>query len=476
MKKFDILYCLFTIVLMFNNSFGNLQNDEHYLTGTWLGKIKVPSMELRIVFRIELKDDKLTALLDSPDQGAKDIPVSDVIVNKDSVSLIVNSIGGRFDGKYFRDSTKLVGVWKQGGGTLPLEMSRVENVEEAKRPQEPKPPYPYNSEEVTFENKSAGIKLAGTFTFPKEGTDFPTVVLITGSGPQDRNETVFGHKPFLVISDYLTRNGIAVLRYDDRGVGGSTGDFGKATSLDFAGDVEAAVDYLKTKKEVNKKEIGLIGHSEGGLIAPIVAVKDKDIAFIVLLAGPGLPGNELLPLQSELIMKAEGDKPENIEKVVNLNQKIFSLVNSEKDTAVFHQKLKELLKKSYDSLSEEEKKEIPDLKAYTEQQFKTLTSPWFRFFLSYDPRPVLEKVKCPVLALNGGNDLQVPAKVDLSEIEKELNKGGNKDFKIVELPGLNHLFQPSETGKISEYAKIEETFSPNALKIIGDWIKKVVKK
>jgi fermentation-respiration switch protein FrsA (DUF1100 family) len=468
-----ILFFIFSLGCVSPVFSRQISNED--FTGTWLGKLKVPSMELRIVFSIELKDGKLAALLDSPDQGVKGIPVSDIIVKDDSISLIVGSIGGRFEGKYFEDSTKLIGVWKQGGGSFPLEMSKVENIEEPKHAQEPKPPYPYNSEDITFENKSAGIKLAGTFTFPKEGNNFPAVVLITGSGPEDRNETVFGHKPFLIISDYLTKNGIAVLRFDDRGVGGSTGDFSKATSLDFASDAEAAVDYLKTRKEINKKEIGLIGHSEGGLIAPMVASKDKDIAFIVMLAGPGLPGNKLLLLQSELIMKSEGEKPEKIESTNNLNKKIYSLVDTTTDTTIIHQRLTELLEKYYDSLSEESKKEIPDLKMFIEQQFKTLTSPWFRFFLNYDPRPALEKVKCPVLALNGGNDLQVPAKQDLSEIEKALKEGGNKNYKIVELPGLNHLFQTSNTGKISEYAKIEETFSPKALEIMGDWIKKVVK-
>jgi pimeloyl-ACP methyl ester carboxylesterase len=469
----------FLFFVYFSGSMSPVFSQQIYnvdFTGTWLGKLKVQSMVLRVVFRIELKDGKLTALLDSPDQGAKDIPVSDVIVKGDSISLVVNSIGGKYKGVFLKDSTKLDGVWKQGGGIFPLEMSKVEKIEEPKRQQEPQPPYQYNSEDITFENRSAGIKLAGTLTYPKEGTNFPAVVLITGSGPEDRNETVFGHKPFLVISDYLTKNGIAVLRYDDRGVGGSTGDFSKATSLDFASDAEAAVDYLKTRNEINKKEIGLIGHSEGGLIAPIVASKDKDIAFIVLLAGPGLPGNKLLLIQSELIMKSEREQPEKIERAIDLNKKIYSLVDTTTDTTVIHQKLKEVLEKYYDSLSEEDKKEIPDLKLFIEQQFKTITSPWFSFFLRYDPRPALEKVKCPVLALNGGNDLQVPPKEDLSEIEKALKKGGNKNYKIVELPGLNHLFQDSATGKISEYAKIDETFSPKALEIMVGWIKKITKK
>ncbi|MCX6149339.1 MAG: alpha/beta fold hydrolase [Ignavibacteriales bacterium] len=453
-----------------------LPENGKVFVGTWLGKLKIQSFELKIVFRIDMKEEKLTALIDSPDQGAKDIPVDEVLFTGDSLFLNSILIKGKFEGLLFKDSMKIVGVWKQGGGTFPLEVKKVDKVEEPKRPQEPKPPYPYNSDDIIFENTKASIKLAGTLTYPKDGKNFPAVVMLSGSGPQDRNEMVFNHKPFLIIADYLTKNGIAVLRFDDRGTGASTGDFRKGTTKDFAEDVECAVEYLRTRKEINQKKIGLIGHSEGGIIAPMVAINNKDIAFIVLLAGTGIPGDELLALQAKLIMEAEGEKSEKAELALNLNKKLYAVLKSESDTTLIRQKTETLLKEYYNSLNEEDKKQIPDLNQFINQQVKTLSSPWFKYFISFDPRPTLQKVTCPVLALNGEKDLQVPPKENLSAIEAALKKGKNKNYKIIELPGLNHLFQPTKTGKISEYQSIEETFSPNALEIIGNWIKEVIQK
>ncbi len=471
----NVFVLFFFVLITAASSFPVSVSDENDLVGIWLGKLKIQTIELRLVVRVEMKDGKLSALIDSPDQGAKDIPVSEIKMEGDSIFVISAIIGGRYEGLFLKDSLKLIGVWKQGGGTFPLDLKKVEKVEEAKRPQEPKPPFLYNSEDVTFENTKDSIKLAGTLTYPKEGTQFPVVVTITGSGPQDRNETIFNHKPFWVIADYLTKNGIAVLRFDDRGIGKSTGNFSSATSEDFASDVVAAIDYLKTRKEIDKNKIGLIGHSEGGLIAPMIAV-NNNVAFIVLLAGTAIPGDELLLLQAKLIMESEGDKPETIEKSLNLDKKIYSLVRTETDTSAFNKKINECLHGFIASLSEEERKQIPDESKFIQQQIKTLGSPWIKYFLKYDPRPSLEKVKCPLLALNGGKDLQVPPKENLSAIETALKKGKNNKYKIVELPGLNHLFQTTATGKISEYGTIEETFSPKALEIMSDWIKDITKK
>jgi len=477
MRYIKIILVLFlSIVINSNQVYSTSINNEEDLVGTWLGKLKIQTMELRLVIRIEMKDGKLNALIDSPDQGAKDIPVSEIKVSGDSVFVISTIVGGRYEGLFLKDSLKLVGVWKQGGGSFPLEMKKVEKVEEPKRPQEPKPPFSYNTEEIIFDNARASIKLAGTLTYPKEGTEFPVAVMISGSGPQDRNETVFNHKPFWVIADHLTKNGIAVLRFDDRGIGKSTGNYSNATSEDFASDVVAAIEYLKTRKEINKKKIGLIGHSEGGTIAPMIAADHDEIAFIILVAGTGIPGDELLLLQSKLIMESEGEKPESVDKAINLSKKIYSLVTTETDTTIIHLKANEYFHDYFNTLTEEERKEIPDENKFIQMQLKSLESPWFKYFLKYDPRPALEKVKCPVLALNGEKDLQVPPKENLSAIEKALKKGGNINYQIVELPGLNHLFQTSTTGKISEYASIEETFSLKVLEIITEWIKNVIKK
>jgi len=265
----------------------------------------------------------------------------------------------------------------------------------------------------------------------------------------------------------LTRAGIAVLRYDDRGVGKSTGNFDSATTRDFAEDVKAGITFLKTRKDIRANCIGLIGHSEGAIIAPLVASESKDVALIVLLAGTGVPGEELISRQAELILSSMGVSQEDIKKNLELQRKIFAVVKSEKDTAVAGELLKSLVKASLDSatLSSAEATE-----SAVQAQIKQINTPWFRYFLTYDPRPTLRKVRCPVLAIGGEKDLQVDPKQNLPEIESALRQGGNKDFTVKELPGLNHLFQTASTGAPIEYGKIEETLSPIALKLIADWI------
>jgi len=441
------------------------------IEGIWEGKLKVPGVELRIVFKISKgPDGTLTATLDSPDQGATNIPVEEVIFKDNTLRLEVKSAGGVFEGKISEDFLVIEGEWKQSGQTFPLTVKRVDKAVEIIRPQEPKKPYPYIEEEIIYENKEAGIKFAGTLTLPSKEGPFPVVLLITGSGPQDRNEMVFGHRPFLVLADYLTRQGIAVLRADDRGVGKSTGDFSQATSEDFASDVLAGIEYLKTRKEINPKQIGLIGHSEGGLIAPMVAVKSANVAFIVLMAGTGLTGEEILYLQSDLISKAMGVSEQEIAKSRQFNAKIFSVIKEEEDNEIAKERLQQTVMAYLAELSDEEKNRIGDPEEYLKAQLQNLLSPWSRFFLTYDPKPTLSKVECPVLAINGEKDFQVPPKENLSAIEEALKAGNNKNFTVKELPGLNHLFQTAQTGLPSEYAKIEETISPVALKIISDWI------
>ncbi|RJP65231.1 MAG: alpha/beta hydrolase [Ignavibacteriales bacterium] len=476
MKLLKCVFGLFLSVLVITTqSYSQSFNQEEYLVGTWLGKLKFQTTELRLVIRVEMKDGKLSALLDSPDQGTKDIPISEIKLKADSVFVTSTLIGGKFDGLFFKDSLKIAGIWKQGGGSFPLELRKVDKVEGPKRPQEPKPPFGYNTEDIEFDNVKAGIKLAGTFTYPKEGSDFPAVVMISGSGGQDRDELAFNHKPFLVIADHLTKNGIAVLRFDDRGIGKSKGVFAGATTKDFAEDVLAAVEYLKTRKEIDKKKIGLIGHSEGGIIAPMIASENQDISFIVLLAGPGIAGDELILKQAQLIMETEGQKQEAINNSMNTNRKLYELAKSDADTSVINTKTKEYIHEFYLTLSEEDKKTMPPEERFAQRQQKIISSPWFRYFLKYDPRPALEKVKCPVLALNGEKDIQVPPKENLSAIEEALKKGGNKKYKVIEFPGLNHIFQPCTTCSISEYAKIEETFSPMVLGIMTDWIIEIIK-
>lgn len=434
-------------------------------TQVWQGALVAGGSKLRLVLKIwEATDSTLTAKVDSPDQGAMDLPVDTISFKEKKLSFEMNMLGASYEGVLNESGTEISGTFKQRGASFPLVLKKSDQaaLAEVKHPQEPKKPYPYKEEEIVFANAKAGVKLAGTLTMPKSGSPFPAVVLITGSGPQNRDEELLGHKPFLVLADYLTRRGIAVLRFDDRGVGKSTGDFSKATSADFATDALAAVEYLKTRKEINLKQIGLIGHSEGGLIAPMVAVQSPDVAFIVLMAGPGVPGDEILYLQEALISKVMGRNEEEIAKNREVQKRMYAVVKEEKDQVAAEQKLREILKDASAKMSASE----DAINAQIEQSL----SPWFRYFLNYDPRPTLQKVKCPVLAINGEKDLQVPPQQNLPEIEKALKAGGNSDYSIVKLPSLNHLFQTSKTGAPSEYAQIEETIAPVALETMGNWI------
>jgi hypothetical protein len=438
--------------------------QEKNVLSNWNGMIDLPTAKLEIIFKISQDETgKIVARMDVPMQGAKDIQTSVLKAETDSLILSVPMIFGIFKGEFLNDTT-IKGEWKQSGMTFPLTLKKSEIITELKRPQTPQRPFPYNEEEVVYINQDAGIKLAGTLTFPQNGENFPAVILITGSGAQDRDETIFEHKPFLVIADYLTRNGIAVLRVDDRGVGGSEGKTSEATSEDFAGDMMAGIEFLKTRKEINPAKIGLIGHSEGGLIAPMVATKSKGVAFVVLLAGPGIVGEQILYEQGKLINKAAGLTDDQAQQNHKMQQVIFNIVLTEPDSAQRIDRLQKTLTNGmYFIMNEEQKKAV-------DNQIKAVDNKWFRFFLKYDPYPALTKIKCPLLALNGEKDLQVPPKENLAAIEKALTEGENKNFKTMEIPGLNHLFQTCETGAIAEYAQIEETISPAVLEILKDWI------
>jgi uncharacterized protein len=440
------------------------------IEGLWQGTLTVPGGELRVVLHINKgTDGKLTATLDSPDQGARGIAVEECTFRSGKLTLAAKTIGGGYEGTLKNDST-FEGSWKQSGMSMPLQLKRIEKLEEARRPQEPSKPYPYKEEEVEFENKTAGFKLAGTLTSPQSGGPFPAVVLITGSGPENRNEEVFGHKPFLVLADYLTRQGIAVLRCDDRGVGKSGGDSKTATTADLATDALAAFEYLKTRKEIDPKRIGLLGHSEGGIIAPLSANQAPDVAFVVLMAGTGLRGDSVIMLQSQLIARAEGADDLALAKNAKVERALLDIAMTGADTAAAAAKMRPLLKQAMAELNQNDSQALKASDQVIDQQVKQVLSPWFRYFLSYDPKPALMKLKPPVLAVVGEKDVQVAPKENLAAIAAALIEGGNKDVTVKELAGLNHLLQTAKTGGVSEYAKSEETISPTALKVMGDWI------
>ena len=443
------------------------------IIGSWHGSLKVQGIELRLVFNITKTADGYQSTMDSPDQGAKGIPVSSTAFEGDKLTISMPNMGIEYKATLVK-STELEGTFKQGGQSFPMNMSKKE-AEEAiiNKSQEPVPPFSYYSEEVTFTNTIDNVTLSGTLTLPKKKGNFPVVVLISGSGPQNRDSELLGHKPFLVISDYLTKNGIGVLRFDDRGTAKSTGDFSSATSFDFSKDVEAAVNYLLTRKEVNKEQIGLIGHSEGGLIAPMVAARNKSISYLVLLAAPGQNGEELLLTQQELIGKASGISDEELVKSKAINQKIFKLIKQSSD----HEKLKSdiqlILEESLKNTAESELPNGMKKSEYISLQIAQLTSPWTIFFIKSNPSENLAKVTCPVLALNGEKDLQVAPTENIEDIQKAIKAGSNSELTTKIYPDLNHLFQHATTGSPSEYAAIEETFSEEVMKDVLEWIKEL---
>ena len=465
-------------IITFIVAFGTISTVfSQDITGSWNGILKVQGMQLSLVFHISKTENGFSSTMDSPDQKAFGIPVTTTNFENSNLKIAVANARIEYEGILGSDAI-IVGNFKQAGQSIPMNLSKGKvDKETMKRPQEPQKPYSYYTEDVVFENKLANINLAGTLSLPtKEGGVFPAVILITGSGAQNRDEELLGHKPFLVIADYLTKNGIAVLRFDDRGTAMSKGNFETATTLDFATDVEAALQFLQSRKEIDQKNIGLIGHSEGGMIAPIVASKSKKVSFIILLAGTGIPGNELLLLQQELIGRASGISEEDLKKSKSTNSEVFELVSNAKSSDQMKNSIRDYITKSLKSDSEPK---IPD--GITESDFIAMqvgqiTSPWMQFFIKYNPALVLEKVKCPVLAINGDKDMQVPSKVNLDAIKKALTKGGNKKITIKELPNLNHLFQECKTGAPQEYSEIEQTFSPLALDEILNWIQIQTKK
>ena len=446
-----------------------LSNSQD-LSGDWYGMLKVGGTSLRINMNLIKNDTGYSGKLVSMDQGNSVIPMAWVKIDQAVLSFKTTVAGIEYTGAV--KERNIDGTFKQNGRPLPLIFGR-EKVEKIvlKRPQEPKPPYSYLAEDVTFLNSSDSINLSGTLTMPSSGTGFPVVVLISGSGPQNRDEELLGHKPFLVLADHLTKNGIAVLRYDDRGVGRSKGNFGKATSADFATDVNAAVQYLKTRKEIDVKKIGLIGHSEGGMIAPMVAAESKDIGFIVLLAGTGVPGKDIIILQQQLIAKAEGGASEkDLAETAAFTEEIAKIVTSGKDEKTVSTEFIDFLKSTWQKLPDSSK-QVYGTEAVFLMQSAQMNTPWMRYFLSYDPASALQKIRIPVLALNGSKDLQVWPAQNLPAIEKALKKAGNKKYTVKELPGLNHLFQECTTGAPSEYEKIEMTMSPQVLELVTNWIR-----
>jgi pimeloyl-ACP methyl ester carboxylesterase len=430
------------------------------LTGDWSGTL------VGLTITAHLQDPAggpRIATLDVPAQNAQGLPL--VFSTKaDSVYLRLAVANALFAGRRSADGQSLVGLWQQRGQFIPFMLRRVAAGAAAGllRPQVPKPPFPYKSEEVTFTNPKAAMKLGGTLTVPAGKGPFPAVALLTGSGPEDRNSTVFGHQPFAVLADYLTRRGVAVLRFDDRGVGQSGGTLAGTTSADYATDALAALAFLRARPEVKPRKVGLVGHSEGGTAAIGAAGQPLGPDMLILLAAPGLPGDELIVQQALALSKAHGIDSIQLMYIEQAQRQVIDIVQQTPDNAQAHNKLQPLLNAT--------KSTDPATLSLIEKQIELLASPGYRHLLADRPATTLPRVQCPVLAVGGSKDLQVPAAANLAALTKGLQAGHNRDVTTRVLPGLNHLFQTAPTGAPSEYGTLEETFAPAALQVVGDWL------
>ncbi len=461
------------------------------IAGDWSGTLKVGATSLRIIFHIAASGSGYTATMDSPDQGAKGIPVSAVEFDGTNLNLTLASVGGSYTGILDASGQAIKGSWKQSGMSLKLDLARsthgqsVQPAPKSTAPSAPtqtqsQTPAAFTTRNVAFDSSAPGVRLAGTLTFPKGPGPFPAVILVTGSGPQNRDEEILGHKPFLVIADYFAQRGIASLRWDDRGVAASTGNFQTATTLDFADDAQAAIDFLAAQPGINDKELGVVGHSEGGLIAAILGARSTArtqgprLAFLVLLASPGVRGDQLLLMQNAALGRASGMTEAQIQEANAVNSKLYSIAISKGDQATLRARIIDTLNRTIDEASGLSQAQKDAQRARVAVEADQLLTPWIRTFLTLDPAEYLKQVTLPVLALDGTKDLQVPSTENLATIAEALKSGGNNAVTTVDFEGLNHLFQHATTGLPSEYGMIKEDFAPEALKTMGDWILKVV--
>ncbi|XZF13710.1 alpha/beta hydrolase family protein [Chitinophagaceae bacterium MMS25-I14] len=449
------------------------------LTGDWQGTMNV-GKPLRLVFHITSSGNKYSGTMDSPDQGAKGIPCAAITrTGGDSVLFDMSNIGIQYTGAINGKDT-IYGSWHQSGMDIPFTLVKTDKPAELKRPQTPQPPFSYNTEEVSYNSKDKTIRFGGTFTTPKGKGPYPAVLLITGSGAQNRDEEIMGHKPFAVIADYLTKHGYAVLRVDDRGIGKTTGSMQDATTADFAADAEAGLDYLKTRKDVDSKKLGMLGHSEGAIIAPMVAARRKDVDFIIMLGGAGVKLTEGMQLQNEAVLKSQGIPADAASEYGQLYLAVSNAAVNAKDSADARSHITAAItawrKKTAPSVLKVLHLENDETETSLAQSFMELYNiKWFRYFLAIDPQQYLKNVHCKVLALNGDKDLQVISGPNLEGIRQVMVKNTVKTFEIKEMKGLNHLFQDCQTCTLDEYGSLEETFSPAALLAIGEWMDSHVK-
>jgi uncharacterized protein len=470
---------LFITILLLTFQLVSIAQSEKF-TGTWSGTLS-GGVDLRVVFNISQNENgSYTSTSDSPDQGVFGIKCDTTIIESGNIEIRMSGLNAFYKGKMVNDST-IAGSFSQGM-ELPLSLKKITAITPPKknRPQTPEPPFSYKSQEIIFTGKKTGLDYGATITIPNGKGPFPAAILITGSGPQNRDEEVFEHKPFAVLADHLTKRGFIVLRMDDRGVGKTTGNFGQSTSADFANDIAEAIEFLKTRSEADKKKIGLIGHSEGGLIAPMLASSRKDIDFIVLLAAPGVPVMDLMLKQNSEILKSEGISNAAVGIYLPLYKNLVNAIIAQTDSAAEMTAAKNVVETWINKSDKTLVNELglssqKGVETFTRNMVSAISSPWYKYFMQFDPQPYLEKLKVKVLALNGDKDIQVVSGQNLPGIESALKKSGTKHYSIQEIKGQNHLFQSCKKCNTNEYGELEESFSPVTLLLISDWLEKNVK-
>lgn len=451
-------FCLLLALLL--SGCGSRQPSSAGLVGLWEGTLCYPGLEVRVALHIAGSADAAqTVNLLRPDQTDTELQASNTSIEGESLRVEFESVDATFDGSLSQDGQSLAGEWKQGSRTWSVALQRVDQISNRPRPQTPVPPYPYVEEDATFTNAKANATLAGTLTLPNEADTFPAVILISGAGAQDRDATILEHHPFRVLADYLTRRGIAVLRYDDRGTNASTGDRSQATSDGFADDVLAGVAFLADHSHVDPNRIGLIGHSEGGAIALLAAARSPGVAFVVTMGTPGLPGLEYNLQFEESTARALGATEGQIAAKLSFQKRVLNIVAQATDIDAARAALHIIYS------------EIPNTpESQINATINHLLSPWFRYNLAHDPSTTLQQVTCPVLSMFGEKDVQVPPAGNMEAMRDALGSAGNADYQVVELDGLNHFFQTAATGSPLEYGEISETLAPKAMKTIIEWI------
>lgn len=442
--------------------------QEATLEGRWTGALTILGSDLGFSVDFTGSGAELAATMDIPTQGARGLPLTEVSEDGLTVHFELQAGPGLAVWHGDRAGDVIEGTFTQGGAAGTFTMAREGSA--AAETDEADEPVPYRQQDLVVENGS--VRLEGTLTLPEADGPFPAVVMATGSGAQNRDEELFGFRPFRVIADYLTRRGIAVFRHDDRGVGGSSGNVALSTTSDLADDALAAIAMLASHEEIDAGRIGIIGHSEGGVVAPIAASRSDAVSFVVLLAGTSVPGEEVIYEQGEAIARVAGQSPDQIADGLEIQRRIFAAIREERDIDEFRRELETIIREQIADASEEDLSVVADrdqfVTSQANQQIAQVNTPWFRYFLTLDPAGALRQTTVPVLALFGELDLQVTPSQNRPPMAEAL--GRNPDVTIHTLPGANHLFQSAITGSPAEYATLEKEFVPGFLELIGDWV------